>query len=247
MKFLLDRNLLLTAIAAILLSLPVASFAQAGLEGGWELEVKEIDGKFTHILLFSGDYFSWTVHETETGAFGMTKGGSWKRDGKKIQFNYEFHTADSTKVGTSESAKMKIKDGALIVRGKGLPKEGWTDLDDESGSPLASPWLFSGRKRNGEIRRRTGDSPRKTMKILTSNRFQWIAYNTETKQFFGTGGGNYVAKDGKYTENITFFSRDVSRVGAKLGFDFRVEGEDWHHSGKSSKGDPMYEIWSKRK
>ena len=43
------------------------------------------------------------------------------------------------------------------------------------------------------------------MKILTGSRFQWIAYNTETKQFFGTGGGSYTAKNGVYTENIEFF------------------------------------------
>ena len=249
MKFLLDLKLLSPVIACMMFLLPVNTDAQGtpGIEGGWKLEVKDVDGKFTHILLFSGAYFSWTTHETETGAFIMTKGGSWQRNGKKVDFTYEFHTADTTMVGVSEKAKLRIKDGALTVKGKGLPKDAWTDLDGDAASPLAGPWLFSGRKRDGEIRRRTGDSPRKTMKILTANRFQWIAYNTETKQFFGSGGGNYVAKDGKYTENITFFSRDVTRVGAKLGFEFRVDGEDWHHSGKSSKGDPMYEIWSKRK
>ena len=85
------------------------------------------------------------------------------------------------------------------------------------------------------------------MKILTPTRFQWIAYNTETKQFMGTGGGTYTAVDGKYTENIQFFSRDKTRVGMSLGFNFDVQEEDWHHSGNNSKGEPMYEIWAKRK
>ena len=71
-----------------------------------------------------------------------------------------------------------------------------------------------------------------------------VAFNSKTKEFYGTGGGEYSAENGKYTENIQFFSRDNSRVGASLGFDFELKDGEWHHSGKSSKGDPIYEIWS---
>ena len=84
------------------------------------------------------------------------------------------------------------------------------------------------------------------MKILSGTRFQWIAYNVETKQFMGTGGGTYTTVDGKYTENIEFFSRDDNRVGASLEFNYKLKEGKWHHSGKSSKGDPMYEVWSRR-
>jgi hypothetical protein len=84
------------------------------------------------------------------------------------------------------------------------------------------------------------------MKILSGTRFQWIAYNIETKEFFGTGGGTYTTVDGKYTENIAFFSRDNSRVGASLQFDFTLENGEWHHKGLSSKGDPIHEIWTRR-
>ncbi|MFN5931366.1 MAG: hypothetical protein ACK42F_07225, partial [Sphingobacteriales bacterium] len=63
--------------------------------------------------------------------------------------------------------------------------------------------------------------------------------------FSGTGGGRYTFQDGKYTEHILFFSRDASRVGMSLTFNARVEGKDWYHSGKSSKGDPINEVWSR--
>ena len=79
------------------------------------------------------------------------------------------------------------------------------------------------RKRDGEIVKRDTSGPRKTMKILSGTRFQWIAYNTETKAFMGTGGGTYTTLDGKYTENIGFFSRDDSRVGASLQFDYELK------------------------
>jgi hypothetical protein len=106
---------------------------------------------------------------------------------------------------------------------------------------------MSGRERNGEIQVRNTTGPRKTMKILSGTRFQWIAYNTETKQFSGTGGGSYTTVNGVYTENIEFFSRDDTRVGASLKFDFKLVDGKWDHSGFSSKGDPLHEIWSVRK
>ena len=90
------------------------------------------------------------------------------------------------------------------------------------------------------------DRSRKTMKILSGTRFQWIAYDTESKEFKGTGGGTYTTTNGKYTEKIEFFSRDISRVGASLEFDFELKLGDWVHSGKTSKGDPLYEFWSLR-
>lgn len=85
---------------------------------------------------------------------------------------------------------------------------------------------------------------RRTIKILSGGRFQWVAFNSATGDFSGTGGGTYSAVNGIYTENITFFSRDNSRVGAELSFEFGSKKRRLQHSGKSSKGDPIYEIWS---
>ena len=70
--------------------------------------------------------------------------------------------------------------------------------------------------------------------------------NTETFKFFGTGGGFYTAEKGIYTENIEFFSRNNNSVGRKLPFSYEVKDSDWYHKGKSSKGKPMHEIWTKR-
>ena len=106
---------------------------------------------------------------------------------------------------------------------------------------------MSGRFRNGVKSTRSIDRPRKTMKILSGSRFQWIAYNTETRQFMGTGGGTYLTVKGKYIEQIEFFSRDDSRVGAKLDFEFKLDNGEWNHMGFSSKGDPIHEIWIRRK
>jgi hypothetical protein len=124
----------------------------------------------------------------------------------------------------------------------GMLVEIWEKLSD-SKDDLIGNWVITGRKQEGKISRSTPGA-RRTVKILSDGRFQWVAFNSETKEFSGTGGGTYTAKDGKYVETIAFFSRDDSRVGAELGFDFKVIDGEWHHSGLSSKGDPIYEIWT---
>ena len=153
----------------------------------------------------------------------------------------EFNTFSPEKVGTTINENISLKGKKLTLGNKTFSR-----TDDNKPGALAGAWLITGRKRGeemGEIK----EGPRKTMKILSGTRFQWIAYNTETKQFMGTGGGTYTSANGKYIENIDFFSRDNTRVGASLDFKFELKDGNWHHSGKSSKGDPIYEIWSLRK
>ena len=114
-------------------------------------------------------------------------------------------------------------------------------------NPLNGSWLMSGIERRGEMRMRDVNRPRKTLKMLAGGRFQWIAYDTSKKGFYCTGGGTFTAVDGKYIENLEFFSRDSNTVGKSLDFDYEIKEGDWHHKGFSSKGDPKYEIWTKRK
>ncbi|HEX8039077.1 MAG TPA: membrane or secreted protein, partial [Chryseosolibacter sp.] len=121
----------------------------------------------------------------------------------------------------------------------------WQQLDAGSPGKLAGAWVITGRIRDGKMSN-MNPGARRTMKILSGTRFQWIAYNVETHEFFATGGGTYTTKDGKYTENIEFFSRDDSRVGASLTFDYAIEGGNWRHRGLSSKGEPVDEVWTER-
>ena len=214
----------------------------AQINGGTYERTTAFDGKeIKYVLMVSGDYFSWTAYYSNDGQFIATKGGSHEVKSDKLYFNYEFDTADTAMVGRSESHNYAMKGKNLTI-----DNVKWKLVDAGKNSPIDGPWLISGRKRGDEIVKRNTDRPRKTMKILTATRFQWIAYNVATKQFMGTGGGTYTAENGKYIENIEFFSRDKSRVGASLDFMFEVKNGDWHHSGKSSKGDPIYEVWSKR-
>ena len=173
----------------------------------------------------------------------MTNGGSWKLEGDTVTEKVEFDTNNPERVGTEVSFKVYNKDSIMGIVGD---KAIWRRINKGNPGKLQGAWLMSGRIKDGKTQSRDTNRPRKTMKILSGTRFQWIAYNTETKQFMGTGGGTYTTINGKYTENIEFFSRDDTRVGASLEFDFSMKDRKWHHSGLSSKGDPIHEIWSLR-
>lgn len=230
----------------LLLISGAALSAQPVIAGAWVNEGKRQDKEITRILLFSDNYFSWTEHERPTGAFMNTKGGSWQLTGDQLTLNYEFDTRDTAMIGKTENWTATLQNGRLGLQNQGRTVS-WENTDKGLTTPLTGAWLMAGRERNGEISRRDTNVPRKTMKILTGGRFQWIAYNTETKEFFGTGGGEYTAKDGVYTEKIRFFSRDNNRVGMNLAFKFDLLEGEWHHTGKSSAGEPMHEIWARRK
>lgn len=214
-----------------------------GLIGAWEGRSVSEGISITEILIFTEGYTAKTTYGSETGEFIATKGGSWKLSQGLVQGKVEFDSKNPETVGSETRYRFSVDGNNLKVEGSDII---YTRIDDGTPGALKGAWLMSGRVVDGENQIRDTSGPRKTMKILSGTRFQWIAYNTETQQFLATGGGTYTTVDGQYTETITFFSRDVSRVGMTLKFNYDLIDGKWHHSGKSSKGDPINEIWSKR-
>jgi len=176
--------------------------------------------------------------------FTGTYGGSYRLEGHVYVALIEFHSLSPETIGNEYRGRLTLQKGALTLEDDNGSND-WKRVDDGTPGKLAGAWLITGRMRNGQMSKMTPGS-RRTMKILSGTRFQWIAYNVETKQFGGTGGGTYTTRNGKYTENIEFFSRDNSRVGASLTFDFSLERGAWRYKGLSSKGDPIDEVWTKR-
>ncbi|UJP65697.1 hypothetical protein [Mongoliitalea daihaiensis] len=222
-------------------------FAQS-IEGAWKLthqNGQEITNA-EYIKLIQDGYFAFGAKLMDGDKFLGAGGGDIKIEGNQYIETLDFYTLDPESVGTTVSYGFELKDDQLLLSKTidGQPvQEVWRKIGTRNDA-LTANWVFTGRKSEGEIRRSTpGD--RRTVKILTGGRFQWIAFNSATKEFMGTGGGTYAAENGKYIESITFFSRDDSRVGASLSFDFEVIDNEWHHSGLSSTGNPIYEIWSK--
>lgn len=221
------------------------SMYSQGLIGAWQSLTINAEGhEIENVVIFSEEYQVSTKYQKSNGAFISTNGGSWSLDGNTMTEVVEFNSANPESVGSTPSFEIQLNNDSLQIVGR---DEVWRRIDAGAPGDLQGAWLMSGRVRNNETTYRNTDRPRKTMKILSGTRFQWIAYNTETKEFKGTGGGIYTTIDGKYKENIVFFSRDNSKVGMSLEFDYDIENNDWQHRGFSSKGDPMHEIWSRRK
>ena len=181
-------------------------------------------------LIIDSEYLVVTEVNKTSGAFVKTYGGYYEIEGDSYQVSLEFN---------SDFEKDSIKSIELTK------DNNWRNISKPK-SMLQGKWVMSGRYNNGEFRTRDTNIPRKTMKVLIDGFFQWIAFNTETFRFSGSGGGEYEAVDGKYIEKIQYFSRDDSRVGAELDFNYEVKEGNWHHSGLSSKGNPINEVWTLR-
>jgi hypothetical protein len=221
----------------MMLALLLAAMLSADTNGAWQHT--RADGTVGTLIVADG-HFSLAWYRRDPAKFIATEGGAWTPEAGGMRVTYEFDTANPDRVGTTRTLNVKEEGDRLVIDGAA-----WTRVDGGTPGALKSAWLMTGRKRDGVISTRT-PGPRRTMKILSGTRFQWIAYNVETKEFFGTGGGTYTTADGKYTESIEFFSRDDSRAGRSLEFTYELVDGAWHHSGKSTTGEPMYEIWSRR-
>lgn len=230
-------------IAIILFSININS---QNLVGAWERTQKnELGTMEKQIVIFSSNGFqSISIFNAESGEFIYTNGGTWELSGDDLTEKIEFDTGNPERIGSKVTFKIIVKKNTITVPAM---ERTWKRIDDGKPGKLEGAWLMAGRFRNGKKQMRKVDGPRKTMKLLSGKRFQWIAYNTETKQFMGTGGGTYTTKNGVYSENIEFFSRDDTKAGLRLKFDFDLINNEWNHKGFSSKGDPMHEIWVKRK
>jgi hypothetical protein len=217
------------------------------VEGAWKLvsqnQVPVTDQEF--IKIYQDNYFAFGIKNLADNSFVGAGGGPFSRSAGKLQETLEFFTLNPEIVGMVTTFEVNLTGNRLTVSAttpKGPLVETWERLSD-SKDDLTGNWVITGRKREDQIQRSIPGA-RRTIKILSGGRFQWVAFNSETREFSGTGGGTYNAQGGKYVETITFFSRDNSRVGASLGFDYQVIDGEWHHSGLSSQGQPIYEIWT---
>ena len=228
----------------ICLLLSVSANSQSFI-GAWESIVTNEKGdEIKTVVTFADGYQVMTSFEAKTGKFITTNGGSWKLVGDMMTEKIEFDSTSPDNVGTEVSFKVFNTGSEMGIVGK---TRSLRRIDSGKPGKLQGAWLMSGRVREGKTQMRDTSGSRKTMKVLSGSRFQWIAYNTATKQFMGTGGGTYTTINGKYTEKIEFFSRDNSKAGLSLTFDYSLKDGTWNHKGFSSKGAAMHEIWSVRK
>lgn len=217
-----------------ILLLPFISLGQKSenLQGAF---LSSVDNKQI-LWLFVDKYFSQIVYSENK--YIATKGGPFTFDGKQLNVHLEYDDEDPTQVGTNLVISVR-KNQENLKQGQEL-----FERQASKQQALDGLWRITGRQQ-GATRQEIQRGDRKTIKILVDGYFQWIAINPAQKGFYGTGGGLYSFINSTYTEHILFFSRDNSRVGNELNFNGEIIDGAWHHHGKSSKGDPIHEIWSR--
>ena len=207
-------------------------FAQVLFGQVYQWSSNDSDLTTTFKVQMDSNYLIETVYQDNPSKFISTRGGFYETKNNllivKLEFNSNYNNDSITNLEYALPEKAKIVASSKL------------ELDGK--------WLMAGRVNSeGEERRRDISRARKTLKFLTNGFFQWTAFNTETFQFFGCGGGQYSAKEGNYKESIVYFSRDNTRSGQTLSFKYDQKDNDWHHTGFSSKGKPLHEIWTIRK
>ena len=223
------RNIIMTILA---FAVGIPALVAQNLTGAYIAN----DGEDSHLILMIDGYISHSIYSKDT--YKGTRGGTYKLDNNNLVVVCEYDDKNAENIGKTHLYPIEIETSILYIQGTPLQKQ------VSKVQALDGLWRITGRKTNDGMQTiQRGD--RKTIKILVDGFFQWIAINPAEKGFYGTGGGKYSFDKGVYQENITFFSRDNSRVGASLNFEGKIENAQWHHSGKSSKGDPIHEIWSR--
>ncbi|RVT97282.1 membrane or secreted protein [Mucilaginibacter limnophilus] len=194
------------------------------------------------VLINSATAFAVTTYNLPGKKFISSYGGSWRLDGNTMVRKIEFNSANPDEVGKEIRVSIGLS-GDKLTAGK----EQFARLDNGRPGELAGAWIIIGNYKNDVLQK----SPvifksRRTMKILSGTRFQWIAYDIDSKKLLNSGGGTYETSNGMYGESIEFFTKSPEGVGRRLEFEYTFDGDNWRHKGKSSTGGVVDECWVRR-
>ena len=232
------KHLLRALLVCALFVHPFFVQAQKSIEGSWS----NSQGDVSTWILVTDQIISVTQFETSSHKLLATYGGTYRLKGKELEIRQEWNSQDSLQVGQLKKITFQKKKGQIQ-----LEQQVFSQMDKGESGKMKGAWIIVGNFSGDVLSRRPNPFfPRRTMKIHTGNAFQWIAYNVQTKQFFGTGGGYYSTQGNTYTEEIVFFTKASSSIGKKLPFEFQIQDGIWRHKGQKSTGGPMDEAWSRR-
>ncbi len=224
----------------VLISLKKPGIADKDLIGAWSYGAPQNKT----VMITTDNVFSVAVYDVPGKKFIHSYGGTWKLQGNKLVKTIEWNSKDSSQVGKEITEDIQINNGKLSIK---QTNETWNRLDDGTPGALKGAWIISGNYNNDKVSKRPNPFyPRRTMKVLSGKHFHWIAYNVGNKSFANAGGGSYTTNNGKYTENIEFFTKTSESIGKSLQFDYSFVDGDWRHKGEKSTGGAMDECWTKR-
>ena len=196
------------------------------------------------VMINTDKIFSVANYDLPGKKFISSYGGTWRMESNnKIIKKIEWNSKDSTQVGKEIVEQVELSADKMIDQNR----QTWSRLDDGKPGALMGAWIITGNYNNDVVSKRASPFfPRRTMKVLSGKYFHWTAYNVSTNTFMNAGGGTYTTNNGKYTENIEFFTKTSESVGKSLAFDYSFVNGDWRHKGQKSIGGALDECWSKR-
>lgn len=196
------------------------------------------------VMINTDNVFSVATYNIPGKKFISSYGGTWRLEGDKRVEKIEWNSKDPEEVGKEITKDFDLKNGKLYIEGVG---ESWTRVDDGTPGELMGAWIITGTYSHDKVTKRQSPFfPRRTMKVLSGTQFHWVAYNVNTREFVNAGGGTYTTANGKYTEQIEFFTKTAESVGKVLPFDYSFVNGDWRHRGQKSTGGVMDECWTRR-
>jgi len=209
--------------------------------GAWGKEENNVKT----LVIFTDNIISVASYSLVDKKFNFSWGGTYSFKNKNLQLSYEWNSQDSLLVNTTADLSFVLKKNGHLSLGKLLSD--LKRLDEGVSGDLFGAWIISGNYSNDVVSRRANPFlPRRTMKIISGKYFQWVSYNVVTRKFFDAGGGTQSSVNGKYIENIEYFTKTAQSVGKSVEFSYSVLEGDWRHKGQKSTGGPLDECWTKR-
>ncbi len=209
------------------------------LKGAWGYHSPEGET----VMICTDHVFAIATYDFAGKKLIRSTGGSLKLVKGHLVRKIEWDSKDSTEVGHETEYDFQVTGNTLTI----ADHSKWERLDDGKPGALEGAWVITGNYNNDKVSKRPNPFyPRRTMKVLSGKYFHWIAYNVATKQFLNAGGGKYTTENGRYTEEIEFFTKTPESIGKKLQFSYAFVDGDWRHKGEKSTGGPLDECWSRR-
>jgi hypothetical protein len=159
------------------------------MAGAYHMSVKQGNETFTAVKIVTGSYFTIAYYDLAGKKFAGTEGGTYSVNGSNYQENIEFNTMDSTRVGSTVTLQSLIKGSKWQLSGTKYGKkiaETWEQISEEKAqnSPLQGAWRITQRADpDTGTMSAMQQGPRKTLKMMSDTRFQWIAYNRLRSNF----------------------------------------------------------------
>ncbi len=259
------KKYVMKKIVLILVLFAFQSYVYADhLNGAWKLE--EVNGeKVTeHVIqLFSNQFYTYSEFDPNNGDFIKAGGGTYLLENFRIQKFIEIDSEDPSLSNTSEIYRFLFLEDDVIkfTNLKDSSKfEIWKRIDESKNVEMAKCWRIHKKQDEGDKDWRVIEyAPRKTIKMLTDNYYQVLAFNKKTGEFVGSSGGTWTKsptefftgatggittkKTAKYVENIDYFSKNPDNVGRSIEFNLRMVEGLWNHTGRQTDGKALLEIW----